>query len=137
MRQLCQQWLRSPPHPFASRLNVVLFAVPQVIAIATHSARRKPVSGYLASIVVHLSAKTVAVLSFSVCFPSPTHHSTGLPASGHPVNSTLGVPLVIRSLIYVCAVALLSACSIVKPNERGFYTLGDENGKAKYRMMGV
>ena len=42
----------------------------------------------------------------------------------------------IRSLIFVCAVSLLSACSIVKPNEQGFYTLGDENGKAKYRMMG-
>ncbi|MGO9444828.1 MAG: hypothetical protein ACLPXB_08635 [Thiobacillaceae bacterium] len=35
-----------------------------------------------------------------------------------------------------CVVALLSACSIVKPAEQGFYTLGLENGKAKYRMMG-
>ena len=42
----------------------------------------------------------------------------------------------VRSLIYVCAVALLSACSIVKPNEQSFYAMSVENGKAKYRMIG-
>ena len=40
-----------------------------------------------------------------------------------------------RSLFLVCAIALLPSCSILQPNEQGFYTLGVEKGKEKYRMM--
>lgn len=39
-------------------------------------------------------------------------------------------------LVLAAAVVLLSSCAILRPQERGFYTLGIENGKEKYRMMG-
>lgn len=39
-------------------------------------------------------------------------------------------------IFFVVVIALLSSCSVLQPNEQGFYALGIENGKEKYRMMG-
>ncbi len=37
---------------------------------------------------------------------------------------------------FALVIALTSSCSVIRPDEQGFYFLGVENGKERYRMMG-